>query len=248
MNKKGTIGFSTGCFYKIADDQVVRLEMIRELGIKTAELMLNDPHYVFDLDIAKVSKISRDFEHLSIHAPVRIDFSYGNGSKSEQAVIARLEKICSLIDITVVVFHPDTIVDFEVVGGWNFPVALENSDWRKVIGKTFRSMKMLIKKAQVPMVLDVNHIFSNDRSMESFENYTDEFGEHIAEFHVSGFDKEKLHIPLHSVDQKNLAAVLPFVRQHGAPIIIESAFEKEDGESDFRGELEFVSYQGEEVK
>ena len=237
------VGFSTGCLYKVSNDHLERARMLLDAGVKAIELFLNRSEEVLSLNIEALKEVTRNLDHISLHAPTRIPFSYGDKVENEKQLITVLEEICDSVNVKTVVFHLDLFSNYAVVNSWKIPVAFENSDWRKKIGKTPEDIRSLLPEKDKPIVLDINHVFSNDDSMGLFEKFIEEFREQIVEFHVSGFDREELHVPLYSAGQKTLASVLPVISQHGAPIIVESTFERDRWKDDFRRELDFITEQ-----
>ena len=102
------------------------------------------------------------------------------------------------------------------------PIAIENSDWRKAFGKTVEDLERIFELTDFDFVLDVNHCFTNDRSMDLARVMIEKFSDRLREIHLSGFTK--YHEPISVTRQYE---ILEAVLAGDVPIIIESVCEDE---------------------
>lgn len=179
------------------------------------------------VDVARIRKgwldaVSRKdlegFSWVSLHAP-KIDYSSQEGVE----VLRKIKRIHAERQLDLVVFHPDRVADFGVLEASGLPVGLENMDKRK---KAFKApedfMTVFRDHPGFKLVLDVNHIFTNDPSMELAKDFYEKFGDRIAEVHLSGYSK--LHDPLHETKQSQIVKA---IRDRVVPVLIESDLKKD---------------------
>jgi hypothetical protein len=222
------LGFSTGDLYK-THDRLSRetIDAFRKIGANAIELT------VVDMDEAPKllhlrQKDFAGFQWVSIHAPGFDRFDINSMIKFRQTLDI-FEKFCGLVKVNSIVFHPDLIGEWAIFENYTFPVLIENMDWKKEIGKYVESMQEIFEKADAPMVLDLNHCYTNDPTMHLAHEMIDAFRDRIMEIHLSGFEKE--HDPLFQTKQTQ---ILEAVFDHNLPIIIESEFETlEDAQKEF---------------
>lgn len=206
------IGFSTGAIYK---DCTIKqaLALFRKLNLDTVELGLLKMERL-EGQLEEITKEDLEtFASVSIHAPT---IAYGKNKETEY-VFGKIEKIIKLHPVDLVVFHPDTVLDFSVFNNLPFEVGFENMDNRKEKYKTVEEMKALLTNPDWKMVFDINHAFSNDPTLESAKEMIDIFKDKIKEIHLSGYNG--YHEPLFETKQNEL---LKIIEHFNVPIIIES--------------------------
>ena len=176
---------------------------------------------VHDLDAAHqlLALIPDDlmyFEYISIHAPGFDPFNIEEINKFRE-VLEIFEKVAKKIKIDAIVLHPDLIRDWEMFAPYDLPFKLENMDWKKEIGKYVESMQDVFEKFDAPMVLDLNHCYTNDPTMHLATEMFEAFESRIKEIHLSGF--EQFHEPLSKTKQLD---IIKSIHNKNLPIIIES--------------------------
>lgn len=189
--------------------------MFRKIGANAIEIM------VYDMDEAPRllqldQKDFAGFRYVSIHAP-SFDRFDTNSMIKFRLTLDIFEEFCAKVRVNAIVFHPDQIGEWAIFENYTFPVLIENMDWRKDIGKYVESMQEIFEKADAPMVLDLNHCFTNDPTMHLAEDMVKHFKDRIYEIHLSGF--EKFHEPLFQTGQVEILAAIP---DKNMPVIIES--------------------------
>ncbi|OGF26817.1 hypothetical protein A2331_05680 [Candidatus Falkowbacteria bacterium RIFOXYB2_FULL_34_18] len=236
-----TIGLTTGFLYNHLlpcnkQEKPVSHEMIKRcsnLGCNAIEFNCIGGFY--DTSLADLKRIQRkdllNFKHVSVHAPCR-EARFDN-SKKVREILYLLETESRRLGIDLVVFHPDTVDDWNIFQDFNIPMAIENLDNNKRafkavadIGKIFK----LLPKCR--FVLDVNHCKANDPSMGLAQDFIDSFKDRIVEIHVSGF--RVYHYPIYKTKQTE---ILDAIHNPNLPMIIESACKSEQ---DAKNEIEYI--------
>ena len=221
------IGFSTGCLYKTHDPLAAEtFAVFGKMGCNAIEIAWNVGG--FD-ELEKIAKIKPEdlagFEYVSIHATSFDDFN-------ETEIVAMLQKLTEINDklkFKAVVLHPYETMNWDIFRQFDLPFMIENMDWRKDFGKYVDSLEDIFSKFNAPMVLDLNHCYTNDPSMRLAQDMVETFGGRIEEIHLSGF--ETFHEPLFKTKQTEILQAIPDKR---LPIIIESGCENvEEAKKEF---------------
>ena len=143
--------------------------------------------------------------------------------------------MCKKFDIRNIVVHPDTVVDWEVFLQYaDLPISIENMDDQKNFWKTIEDIASILEKYDFGLTLDVQHCFTNDPSMQLAKDFHEKFSDRIVEYHLSGYDPEKLHYTLFKTEQD---IIIDHVLLKDKPIILESCMENYD---EGKMELEYV--------
>jgi hypothetical protein len=222
------LGFSTGCLHKTHDRLAsTTFDIFRNLGANAIEIMWHEgEEYPRLLDIDPRSL--ECFKYVSIHTPSFERFSDAEIVKMLEALAKAHERI----GFRSVVLHPYETMKWAIFRQFDLPFMIENMDWRKDFGKYVESLEDIFMKFDVPMVLDVNHCYTNDPSMRLAYEMVDTLGRRIREIHVSGF--EQFHEPIHRTQQTEILEAIP---NRNIPIIIESGC---DGIEEAKNELAYV--------
>lgn len=225
------LGFATGDLYKTHDRlSPETFDVFRKMGCNAIELTIadmDDAPRLLNLE----QKDFAGFRYVSIHAPSFDRFDTNSMIKFRQTLDI-FEEFCQKVKVNSIVFHPDQIGEWAIFENYTFPVLIENMDWQKEIGKYVDSMKDIFEKADAPMVLDLNHCYTNDPTMNLAKDMVENFGERIFEIHLSGF--EKSHDPLFQTQQIEILEAIP---NKDLPVIIESEC---DSVEDAKKEFEYV--------
>lgn len=225
------LGFATGDLYKTHDRlSPETFDVFRKMGCNAIELTIadmDDAPRLLNLE----QKDFAGFRYVSIHAPSFDRFDTNSMIKFRQTLDI-FEEFCQKVKVNSIVFHPDQIGEWAIFENYTFPVLIENMDWQKEIGKYVDSMKDIFEKADAPMVLDLNHCYTNDPTMNLAKDMVENFGERIFEIHLSGF--EKSHDPLFQTQQIEILEAIP---DKDLPVIIESEC---DSVEDAKKEFEYV--------
>ncbi len=207
------LGFSTGVFYKQKLTLRERIAIIRSIGCHAIELGCVKMETFDSGEIEALNSFDlTGFNYVSLHAPT---FNYG-GPGTER-ILEKVARLHANLSFTVVIVHPDTITNIDVFKNCGFPVALENMDNRKTSCQTpDELLALLSKNDDLSFVLDVNHVYSNDKSMKLADEFYERLGDRISEIHLSGY--AGYHEPLYETQQTE---ILEHVRTVNTPIIVE---------------------------
>ncbi|MEK9181392.1 MAG: hypothetical protein AAB871_04105, partial [Patescibacteria group bacterium] len=153
-------------------------------------------------------------------------------------VLKKIQDFHNRRPLNLVVFHPDSFEDFSIMEEFTFPVGIENMDNHKVSFQYPEALKAIFSKnPSWRMTLDLNHVYTNDRSMKLAKDLTDAFADRIAEFHISGF--AELHEPLF---QTHRTEILSAAFDRSLPMIVESQVNSlEEARTEFKYIMDFFS-------
>jgi hypothetical protein len=224
------IGFSTGCLYRThsrIDPHIV--DVIQRTGANAIELMVCGDDSLKKATATLQPDMLAEFRSVSIHSQTLFELT-------EDAISDYLSQLLVVIErynIQRVVLHPDQVTDWDSLVRSGIPFAIENMDKNKERFQYIKEMKEVLERTGFPLVLDVNHCYTNDPSMKLANDFIDAFHDKIVEVHVSGY--VSLHEPLYKTDQMQILAP---VKSLNVPVIIESVFETE---GELAREYEYVS-------
>lgn len=232
-------GFTTG---RLTDQNsfIDKMKIFADLGCQAIEFSLLD-YSRFELIKSGVKQPLIDsFTHRSIHAPVKFgdkSVTYRDDEETH-AMLHNLEWLCAAVGASVLVVHPDRVADWNVFAKYTLPICLENMDVWKETARTTADMQQFFKGNDFGMVLDVNHCFTNDPTMQLAQDLRDSFGQRIREVHLSGFiepeETVNRHVPIHKTRQEE---IMHAVEGLNAPIILEGVCTTEE---EFKNEYQFV--------
>lgn len=222
------IGFSTGALYKRCN-AAEAIKIFKENGVSVLELAgFFGVDAIRAADEAAFAKLLQGFKYISLHAP---KIEYG-ANKETKEFFDGINKINALRKLDLVVIHPDCVKDFNVFNEVDFPVAFENMDNQKASFQYPEEFKEIISSNdKFSVVLDINHIYTNDKTMKIGNDFHKEFEGRISQYHLSGF--EVLHDPLFKTKQKN---IIDAVLNKDIPIVIESVVASDE----VKLELEYI--------
>lgn len=212
------LGFSTGVLYKTHRTKDA-LKIMRNLGYDIVELGFVKLSRIEEGWLEEISDEDlKGFNYISFHAP---KFNYGDNDGT-RSIFEKIEKINKIRKLNTVVVHPDPVENFEVFRNVSFHVSFENMDNRKISHKTPEDFDIFTKNSGYGLVLDVNHIYSNDPSMALAKDFYNKFGDKITQIHLSGY--VDYHDPLFRTMQKE---IISSIQNFETPLIIESVLSTE---------------------
>ncbi|HVG07329.1 MAG TPA: hypothetical protein VNM67_06460 [Thermoanaerobaculia bacterium] len=211
------LGFSTGALAK--GDFQVGIEMQRPHGAKAIELSALRPEELSPLIRAVGVLQLDDFEHVSFHAPSRL-----NGL-AEGDVIALLSELPLSWPI---ILHPDIVVDPQQ---WRFlgeRLCLENMDQRKPKGRTVAEMEQVFRELpDASFCCDIGHARQVDPTMGVAIGLLQRFRDRLKQIHISEVDPHGKHIPISFAASYGFRLVAKLIPE-SCPIIIESMVKPEE--------------------
>ncbi len=222
------LGFSTGSFYKTGLDLAESIEVIRKLDCRALELGLvkNQQEFLSGELQHLDPEVLNGFEYVSLHAPL---IDYRNNEETRK-ILREIAVLSKKFFLDLVVFHPDLVYDFSLLDGVGFNVALENMDRRKARFKVPTDFeKLLAAHPEWQLVLDVNHIKTNDPTMKLAKEFYERFPYRLSQIHLSGYVSS--HEPLYQTEQRE---VLEAIQDFDVPVIVESVVAIDKIDDEFR--------------
>lgn len=236
LDKNIKIGFSTGCFHKSGMDLAARIKIIKKLGCRALEINFLRPD---EFSGEKPGNLSAEylegFEYLSFHAP---KYNYGDNEGTTK-ITKKIWEINAMRKLDVIVFHPsdamDTGAGMEFFREMGFPVAFENMDCRNFFWRTTDEMVQILRvNGDFRLVLDLNHVYTNDRAMGLAAGFYEKLGNKISHIHLSGYNgpnTEQRHTPLFKT--KQIEIIKAVRKPESTPIIIESSVLPEEAKLEY---------------
>lgn len=219
------IGFSTGAIAR--GNFHIALKRLQDCGLKVVELSALRCSELQPLLAALPNLNLSAFEFVSIHAPSRFE------TVQEQAVVGNL--IENAQDLPVVV-HPDMIFNSLIWSRLRSRLLIENMDKRKPVGRTVSELKQLFRELpHARFCFDIGHARQVDPSMTEAVLMVREFGDRLAEVHVSEVNTSSRHDPISTSAVQAFKLVADYIPDN-VPIVIESLIDQ--GQSQVQTELE----------
>ncbi len=155
-----------------------------ELGFTRAERLFKSKFEPGD------TKILQKFGHISLHAPVKYDDEFVRyPSKKSDEFEKKLINTLQESRAQYILFHPDLVDNFDYLDNlYGDKLVFENMDNRKPFGKIVSELEMVFEKLpNAKWVCDINHIFTNDKSMKSAKQWHEQLGNKLVYYHISAF-------------------------------------------------------------
>lgn len=184
------------------------------LGATAIELMFFYPKELEAFHLSKKMKNAlKKFKHISIHAPCR-DICYQADATAAE-IIKKLQIICNQLPVNGIVLHPNLISDFDFIKNCRLPFLLENMD-RAKNGQYAapEQLQEIMRKYDFSFVLDLQHAYEHDPSMELARRFLVTMGDRIKELHVSGEAPSKRHWPVHLAENREAISQLLKITRH----------------------------------
>ncbi|EKD24756.1 MAG: hypothetical protein ACD_80C00166G0017 [uncultured bacterium (gcode 4)] len=233
MQKNLIIWWSTWDFYRITntrnnDEQISNYFAIAEAN--ALELMFHSKESL-EYQLTKET-IEKNFSHCSIHAPKH---AYKDDETSHK-ILRFIGDVCALLPIKNIVIHPDIVIDRAIFEQYkHLPLSIENMDERTKSCQWVQDIKKILNdNPYLWLVLDLQHCFTNDPTMQLAKDFHREFWDRIVQYHISWYHPEHLHYPLFKTQQ---IQIIKAIEKTDIPIIIESTF---DDKGDLQKEIEYI--------
>jgi len=214
------IGFGHGALYKVAEKySKSTIDIYKNCGSDVIEINIYD---LAEADVLReITPYVKSFGYKSIHLPSEIIY------KKDEQTIKLLDNVASYykeINADLILIHPDAVADWEVFDQYKINWAIENMDNRKEKYKTLEELAAFFEmKPSWKLVLDLNHCYTNDKTMKLARDIIGQFKDRIAEIHLSGY--VNLHEPLFQTKQN---FILDYCKEIDTPIVVESVFDSVD--------------------
>lgn len=227
------IGFCHGATYKLLKPYSEKnINLFKNCGCNAIEINCHSVDEAVKLN--SLLRLVESFDYRSIHLPC--DLRYKDDGVTNN-VLKKIEDFYNKIKASLAVVHPDLVDDWSVFNKYSsINWAVENMDDRKTSHKNVVDMKKFFdENKKWSFVLDVGHCNANDKTMKLAEDMIAELKPKIKEIHLSGY--EVFHDPLHRTKQTE---IIKYCKDLDVPIIIESTFEKSDGEAGVLKEFNYI--------
>lgn len=186
------VGFSTGSLYKHEIPLEDALDFYKSVGATAVELSFGAIEELKDFRLTQglLRKIN-GFNFVSFHAPFR-DIIYGSNEKTK-AVLEKLSYLNKNLPLKGIVIHPDLVENPYLLMDSKLPILLENMNLEKASGKFAFEFKTYHQFGS-RYVLDIEHAYGNDSSMQLTNELMKVMGRRLNHLHVSGKKDNKGHI------------------------------------------------------
>ncbi len=210
------LGFSTGYFWQTEFSEEEKIARVLKLQSDAIELGVGRVKYIERRMSKKAVDLLRQFRYRSIHAPNDTRYPSTNSDK----IISQIMQYARQIDAHTVVIHPDIIDNYSyVTQSFGSLLAIENTYLGCSFGRTVADMKTVFKHLpNARFVLDVNHVFTNDRTMKLASDFHSAFTKQLAHYHLSGLGKGGHPLLSHTREDIIFNGI-----QKDVPIILESS-------------------------
>lgn len=219
------IGFSTGAVAR--GDFRRALDKLRDHHIKVVELSALRIDELRPLVAAVADLDLRSFSFVSIHAPSRFR------PELERSVVDQL-RLLAQRGYPVVV-HPDVIstpAAWEVLGD---KLLIENMDKRKPVGRNVSELQPFFESLpRARFCFDIGHARQVDPSMTEASLLLQDFGDRLAEVHISELNTASRHDPISRNAVMAFQTVEAYIPDE-VPIVLETLIA--DEQSDIPAEI-----------
>ncbi|MCC7289644.1 hypothetical protein IT417_00080 [bacterium] len=212
------IGFTTGVLFKFPQFTLKeKVNLFYECGSTAIEVMYHNTEVgdrsfeneVRELDLNK-------FQYRSLHLP---KFPFDINERTRE-VISNIKEFDRHNNFHAFIIHPDEVRNWDSLSDIKDKLLVENMDRRKLDGRSVEEVKKYLEIGDFNMVLDINHTYSHDPSMNLFKKFIENFKPKIKQLHISGFDSYFDHELMYKVKQDVMNE--PLKQFKGIPKIIES--------------------------
>jgi len=209
---------STGCVRRLLKDTNKSINLLSQFSPEGIEVSFAYPQYLLNFGLEEDNlKYLESLKFNSIHAPFK-DYVYENNEKSRE-ILRRISDLYKRIKARNVVFHKDTIKDYDFIANNDFVVSLENDDWRKPKNTMNLLKDILDNNEKFKFTFDFAHALSTSSNIDE---YMVCLGDKLVEIHLSIIDEDsKRHTFLHKKDSEKLRRKLNSLKSISVPIVLE---------------------------
>lgn len=191
------LGFNVSIERKTEKQIIEEIKYYHSLSDEVIELSLTALYGILEFPFEKIIPLLKSFKYRSIHLPVvtgedRLKtefFVYPN--KKIDPYINVIKQVSKEVEVDTFVLHPDQVSNYDWANKeFGDLLGFENMDSKKNFGKTISDLQEVFKKCpQAKFVFDVNHLFTNDISMNSASSFYSAFKDRLTHYHVSALGK-----------------------------------------------------------
>ena len=234
------IGFSTDSCNSVAAVKA-RLDLFRSLACSAVEISLPNVAVISQVyeQRQKLAALVCEGMYISIHAP---RLSYDDSPQIKE-VLNKLAGIATVLNAKTIVVHPHEISSFTHLKALGSLIALENMDWKTPDARFPDELERYLGELpQAGVVLDLNHVYTHDKTMLMASEFWKRFSTRVRYFHMSGFiDEVRNHVPFSASQCDSIISALPTLQ---LPIILEigaSRLPVEQVHSEFEYVMEHIA-------
>ncbi|MFA5358076.1 MAG: TIM barrel protein [archaeon] len=217
------VAISTGCCYDLKLSKLESVHFLEKYPIDGVELLFATPEQLtgFELDEKALSFLKR-LEFVSIHMPFE-NINYNKNQETQQ-LISKANSIAKQVNAQYLVFHPNTVKDFDSIKNNSLKVCIENLNKKESGYQTVEEIQTILKEhAFLEFVLDIAHVFGNNLNLNDFLKLNSK----LNAIHVSGQWIKKGNLKEHGFltegTNEQLEKIKPILRLK-KPKVIESDF------------------------
>lgn len=195
------LGFNLSIYGKTVAQVQAEITAYSKLSTDAIELSLVVANGILEFPFAQIYPLLRKFKYISLHLPVveYIDLPNQLKTKRKQFLnypntdlvpqLTMIKQIARDLNINTYVLHPDQVTDFEwATQEFGDLLGFENMDSRKNFGKTVADMQQVFHVCpQAKWIFDINHLFTNDQSLQSASAFFEAFHDRLSHYHISAF-------------------------------------------------------------
>jgi endonuclease IV len=162
------VAISTGCCFDLKLKELECIHFLENYQLDGVELMfaLQNELLDFVLDRKALSFLSK-LEFVSIHMPFK-NIIYDN-NKETHDVLQKAINLAKQVNAQYLVFHPNTIKDFDLIKNISIHVCIENMNKKEDNYKTVEEIKSVLDKCPfLGFVLDLSHVLGNNLEPSEF--------------------------------------------------------------------------------
>lgn len=189
------LGFNLSIARKTLSEVQAELQEYYSVSNEAIELCLTDLVGLLEFPFKDIYSNLKKFKYISLHLPVvsgedlnKKEFlTYPNVKLNPYIEV--IKQIAKDININTYVLHPDQVLDFNwAKAELGDLLGFENMDNRKSFGKAIGDMKTVFDKCpNAKWIFDINHLYTNDNSMESSKHFYENFKNRLTHYHISAF-------------------------------------------------------------
>lgn len=189
------LGFNLSIARKTLAEVQAEVKEYYAVSNEAIELSLTDLVGLLEFPFKEIYGDLKKFKYISLHLPVitgddpnnKEFLTYPNIKLNPYLEV--LKQIAKDIHINTYVMHPDQVLDFNwAKDEFGDLLGFENMDNRKPFGKVTADMKTVFDMCpNAKWIFDINHLYTNDNSMESSKQFYDTFRSRLTHYHISAF-------------------------------------------------------------
>ena len=176
------VAISTGCCYDLKLNELESVHFLEKYPIDGLELLFASPEELihFELDDKALSFLKK-LKFVSIHMPFE-NINYAENQETQQ-LLAKAIGLAKQVNAQYLVFHPNTIKDFNSIKNTSIQVCIENTNKKEESYRHVEKIKMILEKHSfLGFVLDIAHVLGNSLDPKDFLVLKDK----LKAIHVSG--------------------------------------------------------------